>query len=299
MSQPSPKGQEDTQALRLRFLGTAAAEAYPAPFCDCHNCRLARRNGGRDLRRRTSVLVNDDLLLDFSPDVFAACQALGISLTALQVMCIGHGHEDHLAPENLAFRTKVFVSEMELPELRVYGPRDALARIEAIAGEHMADMRLSLHPVSAGAVWSDGGYTLRALPAVHAPDHECLLYLVERAGRRFLYGTDTGPLSDQAWEMLAANPPDLALLDSTMGMLNGTGHMGISQVKSVAARLRELCGATLPIVAFHFSHHTNPSYEELVRIYSQDDIRVAYDGMLLDLDEALAPRHSGLCLRSG
>jgi phosphoribosyl 1,2-cyclic phosphate phosphodiesterase len=283
--------------LRLRFLGTAAAEAYPAPFCNCHNCRVARRNGGRDLRRRTSVLVNDDLLLDFSPDVFAACQALGVDLTNLQTLCIGHNHDDHLAPENLAFRTKVFVSETELPHLSIYAAQDALDRISTTLGEHLADTSLSLNPVSAGATWVSGDYTLRALPAVHATNHECLLYLVERGGHRFLYGTDTGPLSDQAWQMLAASPPDVALLDSTMGRLDGTGHMGIGQVKSVAARLRQVCGEKMPVVAYHFSHHTNPCYEELVRIYGEDGIRVAYDGMLLDLDEVLAPPHPGVCLR--
>mgnify|MGYP002683362279 CR=1 FL=1 len=38
--------------MRLFFLGTAAAEGYPAIFCDCANCEEARAQGGRSLRRR-------------------------------------------------------------------------------------------------------------------------------------------------------------------------------------------------------------------------------------------------------
>ena len=51
--------------MRLFFLGTAAAEGYPAIFCQCANCHQARLLGGRNLRHRSALLVNDDLLIDF------------------------------------------------------------------------------------------------------------------------------------------------------------------------------------------------------------------------------------------
>ena len=50
--------------MHLLFLGTAAAEGYPGIFCECDNCKEARALGGRNLRLRSSLLVNDDLLLD-------------------------------------------------------------------------------------------------------------------------------------------------------------------------------------------------------------------------------------------
>ncbi|MGH2398786.1 MAG: MBL fold metallo-hydrolase, partial [bacterium] len=58
--------------MRVTFLGTAAAEGYPNPFCGCENCRAARRAGGRSLRKRAAALINDDLLLDLGPDLISA-----------------------------------------------------------------------------------------------------------------------------------------------------------------------------------------------------------------------------------
>ena len=50
--------------MKLTYLGTAAAEGWPAAFCNCDGCRAARRLGGRNIRTRSQALVDDALLLD-------------------------------------------------------------------------------------------------------------------------------------------------------------------------------------------------------------------------------------------
>ena len=52
--------------MKLTYLGTAAAEGWPAAFCNCDGCRAARRLGGRNIRTRSQALVDDALLLDLS-----------------------------------------------------------------------------------------------------------------------------------------------------------------------------------------------------------------------------------------
>ena len=44
--------------MELQYLGTAAAEGWPALFCDCRICRHARETGGKELRTRTQSLVD-------------------------------------------------------------------------------------------------------------------------------------------------------------------------------------------------------------------------------------------------
>ena len=272
--------------FRLRFLGTGAAESYPAPFCRCYNCETARRNGGRDIRRRSALLVNDDLLIDFGPDVFQAFQEFGLDATRVQTLCITHGHADHLAPDNIEYRRPEFVKDSTLPQLTVYGAQDALDLIMAVIASYLDTARVHLMPLRAGDSVANGGYALRALPAVHAEEkHECLLYLIERQGCRLFYGTDTGPLSESAWEILSAWPPDLAILDATMGTASGNHHMGMEQVVATAERLRQIAGPGVQVIAHHFSHQNNPCYEELVRIYGAHNIRVSYDGMIVTLPE--------------
>lgn len=270
--------------LTLRFLGTAAAESFPAPFCTCQNCQVARRNGGRDIRRRSALLVNDDLLIDFGPDVFQSFQEFGLDATNVRTLLITHGHADHLATDTFVYRTYGFRKFTELPELDVYAPADAIDAIMERMGTMLESAQLRLLPIKGGDEIQSHGYTIRPLPAVHGGGkHECVTYLVERDGARFLYGTDTGPFPEPAWEILAQYPPALAIIDSTMGHLTGDSHMGFEQVKAMAARLRQLAGPQMRAIAHHFSHQANPSHDELMRIYMPDDIGVSYDGMLVEV----------------
>ena len=54
--------------MRIQYWGTAAAEAYPAMFCTCEACRRAREQGGKNIRTRTSALIDQSVMIDFSPD---------------------------------------------------------------------------------------------------------------------------------------------------------------------------------------------------------------------------------------
>ena len=51
--------------MKIKFLGTAAAEAYPAMFCDCENCKKAESLGGKNIRTRSQALIENDMLIDF------------------------------------------------------------------------------------------------------------------------------------------------------------------------------------------------------------------------------------------
>ena len=51
--------------MKLRYLGTAAAEGIPGVFCDCKVCREARTKKGRFIRTRSQLLLEDELLIDF------------------------------------------------------------------------------------------------------------------------------------------------------------------------------------------------------------------------------------------
>lgn len=52
--------------MRITFLGTSAVTSCPVPFCQCKVCIRARMLGGRVFRKRSSVMINDDFLIDFA-----------------------------------------------------------------------------------------------------------------------------------------------------------------------------------------------------------------------------------------
>ena len=59
--------------MKIKVLGTAAATSMPLAFCNCEVCKKARINGGKDIRKRTSIVINDEMLIDLGPDSINAC----------------------------------------------------------------------------------------------------------------------------------------------------------------------------------------------------------------------------------
>lgn len=53
--------------MKIRYLGTTAAEGWPALFCSCSVCTHAREQGGKNLRTRTQAILDGEMLLDFPP----------------------------------------------------------------------------------------------------------------------------------------------------------------------------------------------------------------------------------------
>ena len=82
--------------MKLTYLGTAAAEAVPAIFCNCDICNEARKLGGKNIRTRSQALINDDLLIDFGPDTYSNSLRFDYNMTNLAHVIITHPHEDHL-----------------------------------------------------------------------------------------------------------------------------------------------------------------------------------------------------------
>ena len=56
--------------MKIKFLGTAAAEGIPALFCDCRVCQNARRVGGKEIKTRSQAIVDDKILIDFPADTY-------------------------------------------------------------------------------------------------------------------------------------------------------------------------------------------------------------------------------------
>ena len=83
----------------MKFLGTAAADGLPGPFCACRTCQDARRRPERQ-RMRSMFMLDEKTLIDFGPDLCAACARQGLDMSALDTVFITHTHEDHFCPSN-------------------------------------------------------------------------------------------------------------------------------------------------------------------------------------------------------
>jgi phosphoribosyl 1,2-cyclic phosphate phosphodiesterase len=272
--------------MRLLFLGTAAAEAYPAAFCACDNCERARRLGGRSVRHRSALLVDDDLLIDLGPDVIAAALAYGLRLQRLRTVLITHVHADHFDADALRWRAPEFRAG-ELPQLTIYGAPPIAGIIAALPDPPELDkLALTVIAVAPFARFEAHGARVWAFPARHSTVGP-LLYAVERAGTKLLYASDTGAPREETWRAWAEHEFDIMVMEQTMGAGSSAGHTNLEQIAAHRARaLKE--GILKPggrFIATHVGHFNNPGHEELAAWLGRDGVEVAYDGMEVIINE--------------
>jgi phosphoribosyl 1,2-cyclic phosphate phosphodiesterase len=280
--------------MRLRFLGTAAAEGYPDPFCDCDNCRQARARGGKSLRRRSSVLIDETLLIDPGPDLLAVSLADGIPLVGLRYCLQTHEHDDHLDPLHFFARSPMcgVVGHGRLEYLATEGAlATAAAKLGLAKGfldpETAGRWNLTARAVAPFREYTVGPYRLRTVRADHDPKLTALLFLIEREGRCLFYATDTGELPAETWADLEARAAEgmrahVVAMDHTFGMVGRVqGHMNWEQFTEQIARLRAigLLAEDARVFAHHIAHHSNPCHEELSAFAAEHGYEVAYDGL--------------------
>lgn len=272
--------------MRLFFLGTAAAEGYPGIFCSCTNCQQARLLGGKNIRLRSALLVNDDLLIDFGPDVLASAQRFDLSLWGVTTGLVTHTHTDHFFPGNFNMRGDAFTGKLPPPKLDLFGPHDVADGLNA-AYPDLASLHLEVHTVHAFDSWKSGRYAFTAYHAFHAVESlEALFYSVDDGQHAFLYATDTGVFPEDTRQALAGRSFDVIIMEETLGTGQYKGHLGFDTFEEQLTWMRKE-GLLRPggrVIAHHISHSNNPLHAELEAILSPLGVEVAYDGFEIDLD---------------
>ncbi len=285
--------------MKLKYLGSGAAEGIPALFCNCFLCKKARALGGKNIRSRAQTLINDDLLLDFGPDTFWHVCRYNLDLSKIRTLLITHAHEDHYCPSEINYRAHGFAyltgdrdgTDEGFPEMDIYiskGSYDyecALPTEERYLAEGKTPVRF--HTVKAFEPFTAQGYAITPLAANHAPGFEALIYLISDGASTLLYAHDTGLFPEETYRYLEAHKPhiDFASLDCTgMASSHNTGggrHMNLERGRITRARLTELgCADENTVWCMnHFSHNGKSTHEELEAIMAAEGFLVSYDGM--------------------
>ena len=90
--------------MKLTFLGTGAGEGYPGYWCECPHCTYARKHRGKNLRTNSSMVIDEELLIDIGPSCFDNAARFGVNLSKIKTLLVTHPHEDHLYPQHLRWR---------------------------------------------------------------------------------------------------------------------------------------------------------------------------------------------------
>lgn len=263
----------DGASAELVFLGTGAGNGVPVFYCGCEVCREAELDPRcRRTRSALAVLGREISLIDAPPELMGQLAREGIR--RVDHLFLTHAHSDHTAGlADLAIYAR-FHLKRSIPAVM---SRETRSRLETLL-EDGASEWLEITVVEPGETIERGGLRCTALAASHAPG--TLGFLMQRAGFRFAYVPDTGPLSRESLSLLRG--VDCLMLDATFheGNLYPDHHLTVSQAVEVGRSLE-----VRRLYLTHLSmHYTRPVTTEALRSFVAQYggvVEVAQDGLRL------------------
>ncbi len=285
--------------MKITFLGTSAANAYPEAFCSCENCEKARRLRGPDLRKRSSILINSNLLVDLGPDIMSASHMHDIDLRNVRYCLQTHPHADHLDLTHLLSRSPEYGTQ-GTPILNFYASQETLEAADTTFTRDLADfsllspeaearLRLKIHPICLIPALFTLAHTRSLLfKPITNPILDAFLYSIEEDSKSIFYATDTAAFHPEIWQYFThfSLHFDIMVFDHTYGPVqDASNHLSAKLVIEYIQRARseDILKPSGRALATHISHEGNPTHSELSEFARKNGYEIAYDGLTIEI----------------
>lgn len=273
--------------MKVLFLGTAAAEAWPALFCKCDACMGARKRGGKNIRTRSSCLIDDIYMVDFGPDTYHNVLKYNLELDRVEHLFVTHSHEDHFYPQDIQMRKEPYAHIASGVPMHIYGNDEVKKLFDMANYEEDRAHALAFSEIYPFKPLKAGQAEVVPLLANHKVGENCYVFLITINGKTLLYGHDSGYFPEKTWEYIRKSGIhiDAAILDNTHCADDvANNHMGFGAVQHTKQTLTNLgCADDKTIfVVTHFSHNAKMLHEEIEEMVSPYGYIVAYDGMTIE-----------------
>lgn len=282
--------------MKILFLGTSAATSFPLAFCRCRVCEKARINKGKDIRKRSSVIINDDMLIDFGPDVVTSSNMYNIDLTNIWYILQTHGHSDHFDAGHLATRLKEYAAQ-DVNPVCIAASEETIKsldkrmkaedpNVDLFDPDWQRGLNIDIRFIYSGDRIKMGNYYVTALESLHDIYENSLIYIISHNNKSVLYGTDLLEISEKAWEILKTFRLDLVILDHTYGKgFNSGGHLDAGQFADIISKMKEenIIHEKSMVYATHISHEGNDTHDIMEETAAKNGYHIAYDGLELEI----------------
>lgn len=278
--------------MKLQILGTAAYERVPAMFCTCPICTYALKHGGKDRRTQASVLINEDLLVDFGQDNYLHFLDFGVDFKKVRNILITHAHSDHFMPGELQMTKSPYGHNDIASPIQLFGGTDCTDKFKI----NQDPCKAEFNTVEAYQTFPVGNYTVTALPARHGTA-DPFIYIISDGNTTLLYDNDSGIWFDEVYDFIGKGNYrfDGVICDCTNGLLHFDqvhGHKSLIDNQNHRSKLMQL-GVVTPDTKWiitHFSHNglvdsdKQPlTHDALSKKAADMGMICAYDGMELEL----------------
>lgn len=251
------------------------------------------------IRLRSILQPDPDSLIDFGPDLGAACARDGLDLSGLKQVFLTHTHQDHFCFANAGL---LHMSRTRKEPLNIYLSREALDALEGIflpggspdpgmgkAAHHVLE-HIRFRTVTPGVPFPAEGYTVTPVATTHyVSERETgLNYLLRRQdGKKLLYACDTGFYPQESLAVLEGERIDLLIMDATYGSaenINTKTHLNARAFRDMLEIFldRRIIRPDTRVFASHINHKhsfTHEAYQAWFDANAPVPVTVARDGL--------------------
>lgn len=278
--------------MKIKVLGTAAATGMPLGFCNCDVCKSARKKSDKDIRKRSSIIINNEMLIDLGPDSINACNMYGVDTNKIRYLLQTHSHSDHFDGGHFVTRWSEYATK-NLKHMDIYCSKGTAIDMNHWIKENeqsldlfeekcKKDLKYELHIIKHGDIKKINDYEIIAIDSKHDERVEALIYIISYKGKNLLYGTDLLEFTEEAWKIIKNYKLDIIFLDQTYGEdCNNGGHLNESKIKEIIEYMNKnsIINQTSQIYATHISHEGNNTHEIMEKKAKLSGYCIAYDGM--------------------
>lgn len=278
--------------MKITVLGSGGF-AYPLVFCDCEYCSKARSLGGKNIRKRASLLVNNEMIIDLTPDCQSSMNMYNEDMGKIKYLLQTHTHLDHFDINHFtSLDYKYATKRNEI--LTLIGSKLCLNDIQKKVSqfdkmdlyneEYLNKIKLRTKTINHGEVLQIDDYTIKAIHCSHDENIGAQIYLIKHNEKSLLYATDTPQITNIALQELQGEKIDCIFLDESFGVQEYTfSHLNIKGFDEYVKKLirNNLLNKNCLIYATHITHDGNPLHDELEQIL--DGYMPAYDGMEIEV----------------
>ena len=220
--------------MRILFLGTGAADYT---------------GNEKELRRNSSVLIDDIILIDPNSYVPDAIKEFNVDVSKIKYVLNTHRHDDHYNEQTVKYlvsegATFIDTKPGDVIDLGEY-------RILAFRGNH-------------------------TIPTCH--------FIIEKCDKRIFYGLDGGWLMYEEIDAIWKKGVDLAVFDATVGFVEGDyrifEHTSLNMILEMKKSINT---AIKKYVISHMAYTLHTDHKTLEAEMNKHGVITAYDGLTIEL----------------
>jgi phosphoribosyl 1,2-cyclic phosphate phosphodiesterase len=287
--------------MKLTFLGTGAGEGYPGYWCECPHCTYARKHRGKNLRTNSSMVIDEELLIDIGPSCFDNAARFGVNLSKIKTLLVTHPHEDHLQPQHLYWRNTdesllplTYVEKMrhggprftDIPQLNIYGNSFVMETLRKSLDD-MEELKINLHEIKEGKEEKTDGYRILPVRGNHGSQQGFShSYIIQKDEKTVLYALDSGSYDEDQFALIQEYQYDAVIMEGTTGLNEQYGgHMCLVNNIRIRDRLKEnkCLRENSRFLLTHLSPHWCPPHDWYESIVASEGLELAYDGLQIEV----------------